>query len=339
MNLPAPEIRTDESDDLAALCKAGGDPLRLNVLRALANDSFGVLELAQIFAIGQSGMSHHLKVLAQADLVATRREGNAIFYRRALPHTGQPGGRLHAALLDEVDILELPLDVQARIGLVHRQRAAASQDFFARVADKFRAQQDLIAGLAQYRESLLSLLDKLNFGKDATAVEVGPGDGGFLPELAQRFSRVTALDNSPAMLELARQLCEREALGNVELRLADALNDADISADCVVLNMVLHHFAAPAEALKQLAHLLQPGGSLLVTELCSHDQSWAKEACGDLWLGFEQEDLARWAIAAGLVPGESLYVGLRNGFQIQVRHFQRPAGNTHHQYNSGNPSR
>jgi ArsR family transcriptional regulator len=330
MNLRIPAISHDQSDELAALCKAGGDPLRLNVLRALSNDSFGVLELAQIFAIGQSGMSHHLKVLAQADLVATRREGNAIFYRRALPHTEQTGGKLHAALLEEVDGLTLPDDVQARIGLVHRQRANASQDFFARTAEKFRAQQDLIAGLPQYRDSLLSLLDKLSFDADATAVEVGPGDGGFLPDLAQRFRHVTGLDNSPAMLDLARSICERNALDNVELKLADALSDANVFADCVVLNMVLHHFAAPAEALKQLANLLRPGASLLITELCSHDQSWAREACGDLWLGFEQEDLARWAIAAGLVPGESLYVGLRNGFQIQVRHFQRPAGDTHH---------
>ncbi|WP_341961422.1 metalloregulator ArsR/SmtB family transcription factor [Pseudomonas sp. RC10] len=330
MNLHAPALDHDQSDELAALCKAGGDPLRLNVLRALSNDSFGVLELAQIFAIGQSGMSHHLKVLAQADLVATRREGNAIFYRRALPHTEQVGGKLHAALLEEVDGLALPQDVQARIGLVHRQRATASQDFFARTAEKFRAQQDLIAGLPQYRDSLLSLLDKLSFAPDATAVEVGPGDGGFLPDLAQRFRHVTGLDNSPAMLDLARNICEQKALHNVELKLADALSDANVFGDCVVLNMVLHHFAAPAEALKQLANLLKPGASLLITELCSHDQSWAREACGDLWLGFEQEDLARWAIAAGLVPGESLYVGLRNGFQIQVRHFQRPSGNTHH---------
>jgi ArsR family transcriptional regulator len=330
MNLRVPSIRHDESDELAALCKAGGDPLRLNVLRALANDSFGVLELAQIFAIGQSGMSHHLKVLAQADLVATRREGNAIFYRRALPHTDLLGGKLHAALLDEVDNLTLPADVRSRIGQVHGQRAAASQDFFSRVAEKFRAQQDLIAGLAQYRESVLALLDKLSFDSAATAIEVGPGDGGFLPELAQRFSQVTALDNSPAMLELARQVCERESLANVSLQLADALNGVSLQADCVVLNMVLHHFAAPADAPKHMANLLQPGGSLLVTELCSHNQSWAKEACGDLWLGFEQDDLARWATAAGLVPGESLYVGLRNGFQIQVRHFQRPAGDIHH---------
>ncbi|KAI1695455.1 s-adenosylmethionine synthetase, central domain-containing protein [Ditylenchus destructor] len=211
MNLPMPSLRPDDGDELAALCKAAGDPLRLNVLRALANDSFGVLELAQIFAIGQSGMSHHLKVLAQADLVATRREGNAIFYRRALPHTELLGGKLHAALLEEVDNLSLPGDVQSRIGQVHGQRAAASQDFFARVAEN----------------------------EEATALEVGPGDGGFLPELARRFQQVTALDNSPAMLELARQLCERESLGNVSLQLADALNSTAVKGRLRVLNMVL----------------------------------------------------------------------------------------------------
>src|SRR5690606_13693071 len=324
MSLRAPQLRFEPADELAALCKAGGDPLRLNVLRALANDSFGVLELAQIFAIGQSGMSHHLKVLAQAGLVATRREGNAIFYRRALPQAEALGGTLHAALLDEVDGMQLPDEVQARIATVHAQRAAASRDYFARTADKFRAQQDLIAGLPQYRDSVLALLDALSFAADATALEVGPGDGGFLPELSRRFGHVTALDNSEAMLDLARQRCADERLGNVELKLADALADEIDAADCVVVNMVLHHFAAPAEALKQLARLVKAGGSLLITELCSHDQSWARTACGDLWLGFEQEELARWAGAAGLVPGESLYLGLKNGFQIQLRHFAKP---------------
>ncbi|MBF8744306.1 metalloregulator ArsR/SmtB family transcription factor [Pseudomonas putida] len=329
MNLrahPAPQ----QSDALAALCKASGDELRLNVLRALASDSFGVLELAQIFGVGQSGMSHHLKVLAQAELVATRREGNAIFYRRALPDSLRLGGRLHAALLEEVDELVLPEDVQARIAQVQQRRAATSQDFFLRVEEKFRAQQDLIAGLPQYRESLLALLDNLSFAPTASALEVGPGDGGFLPDLARRFAQVTALDNSPTMLELARQVCERENLANVNLQLADALGATDVQADCVVLNMVLHHFSDPALALRLLAKRVAAGGSLLITELCSHDQSWARDACGDLWLGFEQDELARWANAAGLAPGDSLYVGLRNGFQIQVRHFQRTAGDTHH---------
>src|SRR6218665_3060988 len=238
MNMRVPQLRFEPADELAALCKAGGDPLRLNVLRALSNDSFGVLELAQIFATGQSGMSHHLKVLAQAGLVATRREGNAIFYRRALAPTERLGGLLHEALLDEVDNLQLPAEVQTRIAAVHGQRAAASQDFFSRMAENFQAQQELIAGLPQYRDSVLALLDTLGFASTATALEVGPGDGGFLPELARRFAQVTALDNSPAMLELARLRCDREALGNMELKLADALNEADepLVADCVVLN-------------------------------------------------------------------------------------------------------
>lgn len=324
MNMRASHLAFEPVDALAALCKASGDALRLNILRALANDSFGVLELAQIFATGQSGISHHLKVLAQAGLVATRREGNAIFYRRALAQGEQLGSRLHAALLEEVDQLSLPAEVQGRITEVHSQRAAASQEFFARSAASFQAQQDLIAGLPQYRDSVLALLDSLGFAREASAVEIGPGDGGFLPELARRFQQVLALDNSAAMLELARQRCTEEGLDNVQLQLADALQDDYPAADCLVLNMVLHHFAAPAEALKQLALRLKPGGSLLITELCSHNQSWAREACGDLWLGFEQDDLARWAVAAGLNTCESLYVGLRNGFQIQVRHFAKP---------------
>ncbi|KJH79454.1 MULTISPECIES: ArsR/SmtB family transcription factor [Pseudomonadaceae] len=324
MSLRIPQMSFDDSDQLAALCKAGGDALRLNVLRALASDSFGVLELAQIFAIGQSGVSHHLKVLTQAGLLATRREGNAIFYRRTLPQGETLGGRLHAALLEEVDQLVLPFDVQARIAAVHAQRSAASEDFFIRMAGSFQARQDLIAGLPQYRDSVVALLNALNFAPSATALEVGPGDGSFLPELAHRFAHVVAVDNSPAMLELARARCEQDALDNVELKLADALQDECPSADCVVLNMVLHHLAAPGEALKQLARLVNVGGSLLLTELCSHNQSWAREACGDLWLGFEQDDLARWADAAGLTPGESLYIGLKNGFQIQARYFSRP---------------
>ena len=319
MSLPLPSLDHEPADDLAALCKAAGDPLRLQVLRALANDSFGVLELAQIFAIGQSGMSHHLKVLAQAGLLATRREGNAVFYRRALP-----GGALHAALLEELDRLPVPDNLQARIRAVHGQRAEASREFFARMASNFQAQQDLIAGLPQYRDSVLALLDALDFAPAATALEVGPGDGAFLPELARRFAQVSALDNSPAMLELARQRCEREGLGNVQLQLADALQQPHSPVDCVVLNMVLHHFAAPAEAMRQLSPLINSGGHLLITELCSHNQAWAREACGDLWLGFEQDDLARWAEAAGLRVGESLYLGLKNGFQIQVRHFAKP---------------
>ena len=63
---------------------------------------------------------------------------------------------------------------------------------------------------------------------------------------------------------------------------------------------------------------------VLITDLCSHDQGWARENCGDLWLGFDPQDLGHWAFEAGLVDIASVYLAQRNGFQVQVRLFGHP---------------
>jgi ArsR family transcriptional regulator len=63
----------------------------------------------------------------------------------------------------------------------------------------------------------------------------------------------------------------------------------------------------------------------LIIDLGSHDQDWVRESCGDLWLGFDNEDLDYWANKAGLTTEQSSYLGLRNGFQIQMRVFKKPA--------------
>ena len=75
--------------------------------------------------------------------------------------------------------------------------------------------------------------------------------------------------------------------------------------------------------LQDTAACLGPEGVLLVTDLCHHHQGWARENCGDLWLGFNPQDLAQWAGDAGLTAIASEYLAQRNGFQIQVRLFGR----------------
>ncbi|WP_092383080.1 ArsR/SmtB family transcription factor [Halopseudomonas salegens] len=319
---PLPGAATDA---LAALCKATGDTLRLDILRVLRNDSFGVLELAQIFAMRQSGMSHHLKVLAKAGLVITRREGNSIFYRRSLPAGDSHWCRVHEQLLAGLDALALDAELADGIRQVHRQRSALSEQFFSRFADGPPAQDDLLAHISQYREPLVALIDSLQLPAHALAIEIGPGEGDFLPDLAARFQRVIALDNAPAMLDRARLLCTQAQLNNVECLLADALQAQNLpAADCLISNMVLHHMPAPADALQQLAGFLKPGGRLVLTELCRHDQSWVRDTCGDLWLGFDQADLSWWAEQAGLHVDASQYIGLRNGFQLQLQAFSKP---------------
>ena len=58
----------------------------MQILKVLQQNAYGVLELCQVFDIRQPAMSHHLKILANSGLVATRREGTTIFYRRSEAH-------------------------------------------------------------------------------------------------------------------------------------------------------------------------------------------------------------------------------------------------------------
>src|SRR5690554_3098210 len=97
-----------------------------------------------------------------------------------------------------------------------------------------------------------------------------------------------------------------------------------VLADCIIINMVLHHTPSPATIFKDLSRTLTPGGALIVTDLCRHEQDWARVNCGDLWQGFEPADFTDWATEAGLNEGQSLYIALRNGFQVQLRQFFKP---------------
>ena len=308
---------------LANLCKASADLLRLQVLRVLRKDSFGVSELCTLFAIRQPALSHHLKVLANAGLVATRREGNSIFYRRSELGQHPELEALQSSIFESIDLIDLPPDIEDRLSALHLQREENSRNFFRDNAHKFHQQQDLIASYEQYADTVAQVLQDTSLQQRRTVLEVGPGDGSFLLELAPHFERVVALDNAPGMLQQARDKVAAAGLENISFILGDTRSPdlENLQADCVVINMVLHHTPSPGQILHDVAACLAPGGVVLVTDLCSHDQGWARENCGDLWLGFDPQDLAQWADEAGLVDVASVFLAQRNGFQVQVRLF------------------
>jgi DNA-binding transcriptional ArsR family regulator/SAM-dependent methyltransferase len=309
--------------DIAAFNKAAGDTLRLAILRVLAQDAYGVLELSDIFQYKQSGMSHHLKVLSEAGLVTKRREGNSIFYSRALLGAGEALAPLHQQLYATIDNVSIAQEILVRLQRVQEERVEASQQFFVQQAEKFKAQQDLIAEYPVYGDAVKDLLRNSGVVVNDLAVEVGPGAGEFLPILASQFQRVVALDNAPTMLEKAQNYCAQKALTNIEFIDGDThhLASQKILANCVVMNMVLHHTPSPADIFMDVAQCLAVDGVFILADLCRHDQDWAKTACGDVWLGFDPDELTRWAQSAGLVRQRSNYLALRNGFQIQLQQF------------------
>ncbi|MFT5082373.1 MAG: ubiquinone/menaquinone biosynthesis C-methylase UbiE [Lentisphaeria bacterium] len=327
MNKVQPLAPPDEGDTtrLSQLLKAGGDDLRLEILKVLEKDSFGVLELCQLFDVKQSGMSHHLKVLATAKLVTRRKEGNSIFYRRSARAAGDTLDELKRSIFTCIDALELNDQAKQNIQIIYQQRALASRSFFSDNVNRFKQQQDLIAAYDVYAEHVKELTHACKPPELSLALEVGPGEGEFLPFLSMRFKQVIALDNSAELLDIAKHHCLNSAFSNIEFVLADTTYCHSIpdQLDCAVINMVLHHTPSPQQMFADVSAALKPGGVLIICDLCQHNQDWAREACGDLWLGFAPQDLGDWANVCGLNEGQSSYFALRNGFQIQIREFNK----------------
>ena len=77
-----PEVARQAAERMAAVAKALGDPIRLqlvDVLRRHAGEVC-VCELTPLFDVGQSTVSHHLKVLRQAGVVDSVRRGLWAYY-------------------------------------------------------------------------------------------------------------------------------------------------------------------------------------------------------------------------------------------------------------------
>ncbi len=66
--------------DIAELFKVFGDSTRIRILYALFESELCVNDIAQLLNLGQSAVSHQLKILKDAKLVRFRREGKIIFY-------------------------------------------------------------------------------------------------------------------------------------------------------------------------------------------------------------------------------------------------------------------
>ena len=65
---------------LLQVLRALGDDTRLRALRLIAKQPRSTQELAALVAISEAGLSKHLKALADAGLVTTRREGYYVLY-------------------------------------------------------------------------------------------------------------------------------------------------------------------------------------------------------------------------------------------------------------------
>lgn len=139
--------------------------------------------------------------------------------------------------------------------------------------DAIRADFDRIAALhdwANPNDLYQSFLLKHVSSSCDTILEVGCGTGSLTRGLADRASRVIAIDLSPGMIEQARRHCNDKS--NIEFHVTDIREwtAAAASYDGIISVATLHHI--PLEPFLVAARdWLRPGGRLLVLDLLRND--------------------------------------------------------------------
>lgn len=281
------------SSTLKAL-RALSDSTRLRIMALLERDELSVNELQEITRMGQSRISTHLRLLQDATLVQSRRDGKRTFYK--LNELADKGARDFIALAVK-GAKELPEREGDEVNLkrILARRKQQEQVYFNQVAGRFDRSYGPGRSWQAFGHLLLRILPPL------TVADLGSGEGLLSELLARRCKKVIAVDNSEKMVEFGARKARKNGLKNLEFRLGDLQNPPidPGSVDLVILSQALHHAEKPDECIRAAYRILKPDGDLLMLDLAKHKFERAHELYGDRWLGFAESDLQRWLEAAG----------------------------------------
>ena len=143
-------------------------------------------------------------------------------------------------------------------------------------AEKRRVQAQFGQNARHYRdEPLFAAGDDLSFMITITRptgnerlLDVGTGAGHTALAFAPHVRHGTGLDLTEEMVETATQLARKRGIENVTFLRGDAeaLPFPDGSFELVTCRLAAHHFPNPAQAVREAARVMKPGGRLLLLD-------------------------------------------------------------------------
>jgi ubiquinone/menaquinone biosynthesis C-methylase UbiE len=286
-------------EGLLAALSAAGEVTRLRLLALLGETELTVSELVAILGQSQPRVSRHLKLLVEAGLVERRREGAWAFFRLA---EAGPSAALAREIVARVDVRDRALVVdRTRLEVTRETRRRHAAAYFAQRAEDWDSIRALHASEERVDAAILAMIGERPV--DAL-LDLGTGTGRMLQLAASLANRAVGVDQSPAMLALARSRLEQDGVRNAQLRQGDIYappveHDA---YDLVIIHQVLHFLDDPGRALREAARALRPGGRLIVVDFAAHDHEPLRENFAHRRLGFASSEIDGFLSDAGLRP-------------------------------------
>lgn len=275
--------------DPLKIYKALADETRLRLMRLLQRSALSVNEVVEIMEMGQSRISRHLKILADAELVRFRREGTWVYYQAREGADELITGVLHQLAEFANRVPYCDRDLRALEAAIERRRETTRRFFDGVSEAEGQPEYQNLTG-TRYRDVAAGLVAATDI-----LLDMGTGAGLLLPALLDKVDSVIAVDSSTTMLEMARQSVNGHH-DRCDFRLGDLehLPVADGEVGEVMACMVLHHLSAPEKAIAEARRALRDGGRLVVVDLHRHTDESLRERMADLWLGFAPAEVRGW---------------------------------------------
>ncbi len=293
--------------------KAVGDETRLRILHILSFGSFSVNEITEILGMGQSRISRHLKILTEAELLISEREGTWVYYR--IPEKKSEfefSSDLGSLLLSYKEDLPYREADQKKVSEVLSNREVRKSGYFNKIGKNWERLQSDVMNPTIYREKILSYLPSSN----KMILDLGCGPGGLFPFLLKKSSKVTGVDSSVKMIEEAGLSFRKEKRVEVIHSFLENLPMSSNFSDAVVASMVLHHVSNPKYVMEEVWRVLKTDGVFCIIDLKKHNAEYMRENFADLWLGFDKELLCDWLKTSGFVIKKTEEMKTQSEFKV-----------------------
>ncbi|MFO7931555.1 MAG: ArsR/SmtB family transcription factor [Thermodesulfobacteriota bacterium] len=292
--------------------KALSDETRIRLVNILLHHELKVGELVGILEMGQSRISRHLKILADAGMVKSLKEGVWGFYSIADAGPGRTFINAVRYVFENEPVLEQDLERARRI---IEARSKNTLRFFDHVASSWDLLKREIIGPFDLKKQIFR-----DAGSYKTGVDLGCGTGELLDAMKNHAQKVIGVDSSPRMLEEARKRFSAGAGKNIEIRLGEIehLPMGDNEADLAVISLVMQYLDVPEAALTEVGRILKPGGEFILAEFDSHGREALKDVYGVKHLGFEAGTIRAWLEKSGFTVNRVESHELSKGLTLNI---------------------